>query len=91
MDGTNVPQVTDFRRTDTSLFPGYFSRRDQRVYFTALADPLGLNSNGSQLFAIQPDGTGLRQLTNARGFVQGADRTVEVETVDFAFRYSPPR
>ena len=159
MDGTNVLQITDFRRVDTSALYPLWGPHDRRAYFTASADPfgtnerhdcqifsvepltrdlrqvtffhegddhraacmggrkpdgcrsdlvgqnpetgtiyfwsqcdpLGLNPNGNQLFAIQADGTGLRQLTNARGFVQGADRTVEVETVDFAFRYSPPR
>jgi len=161
-DGTNVLQLTDFRRTDTALFPPFYSPRDQRVYFTASADPLGtnpshdcqmfsmeplsrdlrqvtffheggdhyaacmgdrrpngcridfpyltaqqpvtgtiyfrstcdplgLNPNGAQFFAIQPDGTGLRQLTNARGFVRGADGTMEVEIVDYIFKYSPPR
>jgi len=161
-DGTNTLQLTDFRRADTSLFEPFFSPRDQRVYFTASADPLGtnpshdcqifsmeplsrdlrqvtffheggdhyaacwgdrrpngcridfpyltaqqpvtgtiyfrstcdplgLNPNGAQFFAIQPDGTGLRQLTNARGFVRGADGTMEVEIVDYIFKYSPPR
>ncbi len=51
--------------------------------------PARAEPNGVQLFAIQPDGTGLRQLTNARGFVQGEDRTAEVETVDYAWRYGP--
>ena len=158
-DGTNMLQLTNFGRTDTAIWTPYFSPREQRVYFTASADPLGTNSkhdcqifsmdplsrdmrqmtffheggdhraaciggrrpdgcridlppwgaqqpetgtlyfksqcdplglnpNGTQLFAIQPDGTGLRQLTNTRGFVQGADRTVEVETVDFLFSYN---
>ena len=53
------------------------------IYFRSTCDPLGLNPNGAQLFAIQPDGTGLRQLTNTRGFVQGEDRTTEVEMVEF--------
>ena len=162
IDGTTVLQLTDFRRSDTSAFPPFFSPRDQRVYFTASADPLGsnpshacqvfsmqpvtrdlqqvtlfheggdhiagcafgvgvegcasgfaiggsppqnpatgtiyfwsqcdplgLNPYGQNLFAIQPDGTGLQQVTNARGFVHGADRTVEVEMLE-AWRYAPP-
>jgi len=165
MDGTNVLQLTDFRRSDTSPIPPFFSPRDQRVYFTASADPLGsnpshdcqmfsmqpvtrdlrqvtlvhgggdpiagcafgvgvgadgcasgfamggtppqnpatgtiyfwsqcdplgLNPNGQNLFAIQPDGTGLHQVTNARGFVRGADRTVEVEMPEGGlWRYAP--
>jgi len=160
-DGTNVLQLTDFHRTDTTTWDPFVSPLDGRVYFTASADPLGTNPsydcqifsiepltrdlrqvtffheggehwaacfsnrrpdgcridfnlasqnpvtgaiyfrsscdplgrnpNGAQLFAIQPDGTGLRQLTNARGFVQGEDRTVDVETVDFLWRSGPYR
>jgi hypothetical protein len=154
-DGTNVLQLTSFHRADTTSFPPFYSARDQRVYFTASADPFGTNPsencqifsiepfgrdlrqltffresaahaangcfggrrpngcridfngfnpsqnphtgtiffrstcdpfgdnpNGGQLFAMQPDGSDLRQLTNARGFVRGANNTFEVETVD---------
>ena len=160
--GTNSLQLTSFRRVDTALFPGFYSARDERVYFPASADPFGTNPsencqifsidplgsdlrqltffresaahaangcfggprpngcridfswsaskpsqdphtgtiffkstcdpfgqnpNGWQLFAMQPDGSGLRQLTNARGFVSVA-RTSEVESVD-AFWSAP--
>jgi hypothetical protein len=158
-DGTNLLQLTNFRRVDTSQFAPFYSARDQRVYFTASADPfgsnpsencqifsidpidrdlrqltffresapharngcfsglrpdgcridftfalskpsqnpqgtiffksscnpLGQNPNGWQVFAIQPDGSGLRQLTKARGAVRAADGTVEVENVDAFF------
>jgi hypothetical protein len=156
-DGTNVLQLTNFGRSDTVNFSPFYSPRDQRVYFTASADPfgtnptencqifsidpmgrdlrqltffrenaahaatgclggprgqgcridfnwalgqrsqdpqtgaiffrsscdpLGQNPNGGQLFSMQPDGSGLRQLSNAPGAVRAADGTVEVETVD---------
>ena len=45
----------------------------------------------AQLFVVQPDGTGLQQVTDARGFVRGADRTVEVEVVEQLWAYVPPR
>jgi len=61
------------------------------IYFSSQCDPLGLNPNGTQLFAIQPDGTGLRQLTNLRGFVQVEDRNAEVETVGAPWAYAAPR
>jgi hypothetical protein len=63
------------------------------IYFSSQCDPLGRNPNGNQLFAIQADGTGLQQLTNASGFVQGADRTAEVEVVEALplWAYAPPR
>ncbi len=37
------------------------------------------NPNGGQIFAIQPDGTGLRQLTDSRGLVKEADGTYSGE------------
>jgi hypothetical protein len=42
-------------------------------------DPLGSNPYGVQMFAMRPDGSGLRQLTAARGLVGEADGTVSVE------------
>jgi hypothetical protein len=154
----HVVEVTNFGREDTSRIVPFYSARDQRVYFTASADPLGTNprqdcqifsmepisrdmrqltffregdghgsaqacqsnpwpngcridfsrsftpsqdpqtgtiffvstcdplgqnpNGGRQLFAMQPDGSELRQLTNARGLVFGDDGALEVETVD---------
>lgn len=43
--------------------------------FCSTCDPLGLNSNGVQIFAIRPDGTDLRQVTDARGMGRDADGT----------------
>ena len=40
-------------------------------------DPLGLNqNNGGQIFAVRPDGRGLRQLTDARGLVMEGTGTI---------------
>ncbi|MGE5191018.1 MAG: hypothetical protein ACM3U2_00860, partial [Deltaproteobacteria bacterium] len=52
------------------------------IFFESNCDPFGLNPNGWQVFAMQPDGSDLQQLTNARGLFLGANNTVEVETVD---------
>ena len=49
------------------------------VLFSASCDPVGANPFGEQLFAMRPDGTGLRQLTNARGLTIDPDGTVHVE------------
>jgi hypothetical protein len=49
------------------------------VLFVSNCDPLGANPHGDQLFAMRPDGSGLRQLTDARGAVVSADGSVMVE------------
>jgi hypothetical protein len=49
------------------------------VLFASSCDPAGGNPFGQQLFAIGPDGTGLRQLTNARGMTTDPDGTLHVE------------
>jgi hypothetical protein len=49
------------------------------VLFSASCDPVGANPFGDQIFAMRPDGTGLRQLTNARGMTIDPDGTVHVE------------
>lgn len=43
------------------------------VVFPSDCDPLGRNPFGYQMFAMRPDGSGLRQLTNARGRETSAD------------------
>ena len=58
--------------------------QDQRpgadtVVFYSTCDPLGTNPNGGQIFAMHFDGTGLRQLTHARGAATEADGTVTAE------------
>ncbi|MGH7896115.1 MAG: hypothetical protein ACREQL_15695 [Candidatus Binatia bacterium] len=49
------------------------------LVFYSSCDPLGTNPHGGQLFAIRPDGSGLRQLTHAPGLVVEADGTVDAE------------
>jgi hypothetical protein len=49
------------------------------ILFFSNCDPLGSNSSGTQIFAVRPDGTGLRQLTHTRGMVRAPDGTVTVE------------
>ena len=43
------------------------------VVFDSNCDPLGSNENGYQVFAMWPDGTGLRQLTDAAGMTTSPD------------------
>jgi hypothetical protein len=61
----------------------------QSVVFDSTCDPLGTNRNGSQVFAMRPDGTGLRQLTDAAGVTTGPDGSVRVE-LPGPFAYSAP-
>ena len=49
------------------------------MIFYSSCDPLGTNPNGAQIFAMQPDGSGLRQLTDSRGLVREADGTYSGE------------
>jgi cysteine-rich repeat protein len=49
------------------------------VVFESSCDPLGANPNGGQIFAMRPDGFGLRQLTDAAGITTNPDRSITVE------------
>ena len=49
------------------------------VAFRSSCDPFGANPDGDQLFAIRPDGSGLRQLTQARGLSIDSEGRVSVE------------
>ena len=61
------------------------------VLFSASCDPVGANPFGEQIFAMRPDGSGLRQLTNARGMTTDPDGTVHVEIAGpFAYSVGPP-
>jgi hypothetical protein len=53
--------------------------RTGTVLFQSSCDPFGANPFGEQLFAMRPDGTGLRQLTSARGMTTDPDGTIHVE------------
>jgi hypothetical protein len=59
------------------------------VLFSASCDPVGANPFGEQIFAMRSDGTGLRQLTSARGMTVDADGTAHVELAG-PFAYSQP-
>jgi hypothetical protein len=49
------------------------------VVFESSCDPLDANAYGGQLFAMRPDGFGLRQLTDAAGITTSPDGSVSVE------------
>jgi hypothetical protein len=51
------------------------------VVFGSSCDPVGGNPFGDQLFTMRQDGTGLRQLTAARGREMLPDGTLQVELV----------
>ena len=61
------------------------------VLFLSTCDPVGANPYGEQLFAMRPDGTGLRQLTSARGMTTDSDGTVHVELPGPVAYYSAPK
>jgi hypothetical protein len=50
------------------------------IVFGSTCDPFGTNPTlAGQIFAVRPDGTGLRQLTGTRGIEEGADGSLHVE------------
>ena len=49
------------------------------LMFTSSCDPFGQNLVGGQIFAMHPDGSGLRQVTHYRGVQTSSDGTVTVE------------
>ena len=58
----------------------YFAdRRTGAVTFTSNCDPVGRNPHGFQIFNMRADGSGLRQLTDARGIEIDTAGTVHVE------------
>jgi len=93
--GTDLRQLTDFSQGGHSALgcfgsnggppPGCISREPRQdpatraIVFSSSCDPVGMNQNGEQIFAMNPDGTGLQQLTDTSGFTTEADGTVDVE------------
>jgi hypothetical protein len=81
--GSDLRQLTNFRETterarsgcrfgDSGCALGWVSQdpRSRTLVFYSSCDPSpGTKSNGGQIFAMRPDGSGLRQLTDARGLV----------------------
>jgi hypothetical protein len=59
------------------------------VLFGSSCDPVGRNPFGDQLFAMRPDGSGLRQLTATRGMTTDPDGTIHVELPGPAAYTSP--
>jgi hypothetical protein len=49
------------------------------LMFASSCDPFGQNLVGGQVFAMHPDGSGLRQVTHYRGMQTAADGTLTVE------------
>jgi hypothetical protein len=49
------------------------------LLFYSDCDPFGTTSGGSQVFAIEYDGSGLRQLTHTAGVRTAADGSLELE------------
>jgi len=100
--GGHLRQVTRFREVDRSVAgcsnvpPGcniQVTTQDpvtRTVVFQSSCDPLGTTPNGgSQIFAMQPDGSRLRQLTDTRGVVWGTDGSLTVE-LPGPWAYSAP-
>jgi len=81
--GADLRQLTNFGDSEHSNNGCYFwsgatgcavqklfqDRRNRSLVFYSDCDPLGTHPNGGQIFAMQPDGSGLRQLTDSRGLV----------------------
>ena len=78
--GCNCGGVCPAAPRCTITFDGNVDRITGSLEFGTNCDPFGTNPNGGdQFFAMRADGSGLRQLTQTRGIVRGADGTIEVE------------
>jgi hypothetical protein len=80
--GGDLRQLTEFRETEQSDIGCYFFPGGRRgcpssfldidsvtgtVVFYSACDPFHTGRFASQIFAMRPDGSGLRQITSARG------------------------
>jgi hypothetical protein len=101
--GGNLRQLTNFRESEHSLSGCFASGavgqgcfvllgaqdpRNRNLVFYSSCDPLGTNPNGAQIFAVQPDGSGLRQLTDSLGLMREADGTFSA-TLPGQWAYGP--
>lgn len=90
--GGDLRQLTRAREGDHSVNgcflgspPGCYirllaqDRTTGSLLFDSPCDPLSKNLFGNQLFAIRPDGSGLRQITDARGRVTNTPEVVETD------------
>jgi hypothetical protein len=59
------------------------------IVFNSTCDPFHVNPSGEQIFAMRPDGGGLRQLTDASGVTSNPDGSFSVEFPG-PFAYSAP-
>lgn len=103
--GSDLRQLTNFSEVELSTsdclggppgcgcYVGEFYQdpiTDTVLFWSSCDPPMGTNPNGGQIFAIRPDGSGLRQLTNARGAVTEPDGTFVAELVG-PYAYSSRR
>jgi hypothetical protein len=62
----------------------------EAIIFDTSCDPLGTTALGEQIFAMRPNGEGLRQLTDAAGFTTNPDGSIQAE-LPGPYAYSAPR
>ena len=63
--------LTGSRPIGCALYFTYQDPRSRTLLFYSECNPLNnMNPNGSQIFAMRPDGSGLRQLTDSQGLVK---------------------
>lgn len=90
--GTRLRQLTKFREAELSLNgcthssppgcgigPVFQDPTTATLVFYSSCDAFGTGFYGGQLYAMRPDGTGLRQLTATRGMITESDGSVSVE------------
>jgi hypothetical protein len=91
--GTDMRQITAFTARDNSvhycddfasltscaIWNAYQDPVTHEIVFYSDCDPFDTKTFGSQIFAMRPDGTRLRQLTSTRGRVFEASGAVSVE------------
>ena len=74
-DGTGLSQLTHL--TDAEIYFLKISDDATKIVFAAEANPLGTNADGNvEIFAINADGTGLKQLTSTTDLVDGSPAVV---------------
>src|SRR5262249_37227210 len=67
-------------------------RANHTIVLNSSCSPFGTNPNGYEVFAVRPDGTGLRQLTTTSGYRTFPDGSIEVENPGpTAYVSVPPR
>jgi len=79
-----IPACFGADRPHCSIGAGYYRVVVQdpvtkAVVFESSCDPFDTNPNGGQIFAMRPDGGGLRQLTEAAGITHYPDGSIRVE------------